>query len=72
MKKKVIISVLVILVVALAGTGGLMWHYVSKETGKNPSEILDNISVGPISVGGMTKDQAAEAVEQYIETTTNK
>lgn len=71
MKKKVIISVLVILVVALAGTGGLMWHYVSKETGKNPSEILDNISVGPISVGGMTKDQAAEAVEQYIETTTN-
>lgn len=72
MKKKVIVSVLVILVIALAGTGGLMWYYISKEIGKSPAKILDNISVGPVVVGGMTKDQAIDKVEKYIADSSNR
>ena len=64
MKKKIIIAVAVIIILA---AGGFFYLNHKVNSAVRDGRILDGVSCEGISIGGMTKQQAKDAIETHME-----
>lgn len=65
MKKKIAISVAVFLIALIAGCGAYLYYYYAKYV--NIDTIYPGITIQGISVGGMRKAEALDAVQEYAD-----
>ncbi|MCD8020736.1 MAG: VanW family protein [Clostridiales bacterium] len=70
MKKKIVFILLGIVVAAMAGVGVYGAHYYSSYV--DVDTICEGVTIQGVDVGGMTKQQAAAAVDEYVESVLEK